>query len=72
MHRSEVAVSVELQTPEMTLNIGPQHPSTDGVLRLVATIDGERVEKVQPVIGYGTAATRSWPRCAPTPRSPPW
>ena len=52
MHRSEVAVSVELQTPEMTLNIGPQHPSTHGVLRLVATVDGERVTKVEPVIGY--------------------
>ncbi|MCU0281869.1 MAG: NADH-quinone oxidoreductase subunit D 1 [Acidimicrobiia bacterium] len=52
MHRSEVAVSVELQTPEMTLNIGPQHPSTHGVLRLVARISGERVESVQPVMGY--------------------
>jgi NADH-quinone oxidoreductase subunit D len=52
MHRSEVAVSVELVTPEMTLNIGPQHPSTHGVLRLVATIAGERVQNVQPVMGY--------------------
>ena len=31
-HLSEVAVSVELETPDMTLNIGPQHPSTHGVL----------------------------------------
>ena len=52
MHRSEAAVSVELQTPDMTLNIGPQHPSTHGVLRLVAKVDGERVEEVEPVIGY--------------------
>jgi len=52
MHRSEVAVSVELQTPDMTLNIGPQHPSTHGVLRLVASIDGERITSVEPVIGY--------------------
>ena len=52
VHRSEVAVSVELQTPEMTLNIGPQHPSTHGVLRLVANISGERVMSVQPVMGY--------------------
>ncbi len=51
-HLSEVAVSVELETPEMTLNIGPQHPSTHGVLRLVATVDGERVFDVKPVIGY--------------------
>jgi NADH-quinone oxidoreductase subunit D len=51
-HLSEASVSVELQTPEMTLNIGPQHPSTHGVLRLVARIDGERAFDVQPVIGY--------------------
>jgi NADH-quinone oxidoreductase subunit D len=52
MHRSEVAVSVELETPDMTLNIGPQHPSTHGVLRLIAKVDGERVREVEPVIGY--------------------
>jgi NADH-quinone oxidoreductase subunit D len=52
MHRSEVAVSVELQTADMILNIGPQHPSTHGVLRLVANVDGERITSVEPVIGY--------------------
>jgi len=52
IHRSESAVSIELQTPDMVLNIGPQHPSTHGVLRLVAKIDGERVRDVEPVIGY--------------------
>lgn len=52
MALSEVAVSVELVTPEMTLNIGPQHPSTHGVLRLVAQVDGERVRDIKPVIGY--------------------
>lgn len=51
-HLSEVSVSVELETPEMTLNIGPQHPSTHGVLRLVARVDGERAFDVRPVIGY--------------------
>ncbi len=51
-HLSEVSVSVELETPDMTLNIGPQHPSTHGVLRLVAKVDGERVSDVQPVVGY--------------------
>ncbi len=51
-HISEVSVSVELQTADMTLNIGPQHPSTHGVLRLVAKVDGERVSSVEPVIGY--------------------
>lgn len=52
IHRSETAVSIELQTPDMTLNIGPQHPSTHGVLRLVAKVDGERIQDVEPVIGY--------------------
>lgn len=51
-HLSETQVSVELETEEMTLNIGPQHPSTHGVLRLVARVDGERAFDVQPVIGY--------------------
>ncbi len=36
----------------MELNIGPQHPSTHGVLRLKAKLDGEIVKEVEPVIGY--------------------
>jgi len=52
MHHSETQVSVELQTEDMTLNLGPQHPSTHGVLRLIAKVDGERVEEIEPVIGY--------------------
>src|ERR1700760_3571286 len=36
----------------MVLNMGPQHPSTHGVLRLVLEIDGETVIKVVPDIGY--------------------
>jgi NADH-quinone oxidoreductase subunit D len=36
-----------------TLNMGPQHPSTHGVLRLVLTLQGEKLMKVDPVIGYG-------------------
>ena len=37
---------------EMVLNIGPQHPSTHGVLRVVARLDGERVVDAEPVLGY--------------------
>ena len=37
---------------EMTLNMGPQHPSTHGVLRVVLELDGERVVKAEPVVGY--------------------
>ena len=36
----------------MTINMGPQHPSTHGVLRLVLTLDGETIVKAQPDIGY--------------------
>ena len=49
---SEASVSVEIETEDMTLNIGPQHPSTHGVLRLVAKVDGEKVHDVKPVLGY--------------------
>ena len=42
----------DLQTAEMTLNIGPQHPSTHGVLRLALTLDGERIVRSDPIIGY--------------------
>jgi NADH-quinone oxidoreductase subunit D len=41
-----------LATEEMTLNIGPQHPSTHGVLRLVLELDGEQILRAEPVIGY--------------------
>ena len=36
----------------VTLNMGPQHPSTHGVLRVVVELDGERVVKATPVVGY--------------------
>ncbi|HIA23458.1 MAG TPA: NADH-quinone oxidoreductase subunit D, partial [Candidatus Marinimicrobia bacterium] len=36
----------------MTLNIGPQHPSTHGVLRLKVKTDGEIISEVEPYIGY--------------------
>ncbi|HHN64991.1 MAG TPA: NADH dehydrogenase (quinone) subunit D [Nitrospirae bacterium] len=41
-----------LQTQEITLNMGPQHPSTHGVLRLVLQLDGETVVKCTPYVGY--------------------
>ena len=37
---------------EMVLNIGPQHPSTHGVLRLKTITDGEIIKKITPYIGY--------------------
>jgi NADH-quinone oxidoreductase subunit D len=41
-----------LRSEEMVLNMGPQHPSTHGVLRLVLVLDGETVVKCTPVMGY--------------------
>jgi NADH-quinone oxidoreductase subunit D len=41
-----------LKSQEMLLNMGPQHPSTHGVLRLVLTLEGETVIDCTPVIGY--------------------
>jgi NADH-quinone oxidoreductase subunit D len=47
-----VPASAGLRTEEMLLNIGPQHPSTHGVLRLVLELDGEVIRRAEPVIGY--------------------
>lgn len=41
-----------VRTEELLVNMGPQHPSTHGVLRLVLTIDGETIVDCDPVIGY--------------------
>lgn len=45
-------IKKEIKTELMTLNLGPQHPSTHGVLRLVLTLDGERIVKAEPHLGY--------------------
>src|SRR5215468_10171018 len=41
-----------LETEEMTLNMGPQHPSTHGVLRFVVRADGEIMREAVPDVGY--------------------
>lgn len=41
-----------LKTEDLVVNIGPQHPSTHGVLRLITTLNGEVVKDMVPVIGY--------------------
>ncbi len=41
-----------IHAEEMVLNMGPQHPSTHGVLRLKIHTDGEIVNKIEPIIGY--------------------
>lgn len=42
----------DIATGDMVLNIGPQHPSTHGVLRVVVRLDGELVTEAEPVLGY--------------------
>jgi NADH-quinone oxidoreductase subunit D len=52
---AEVAREVaegRFDTQEMILNVGPQHPATHGVFRLLATIDGEVLLNAEPIIGY--------------------
>jgi NADH-quinone oxidoreductase subunit D len=48
------AASADFQNSDerMVINMGPQHPSTHGVLRLILTLDGETVTELRPVIGY--------------------
>ena len=41
-----------MDTDRVVLNIGPQHPSTHGVLRLVACMDGETIQRIEPNLGY--------------------
>jgi NADH-quinone oxidoreductase subunit D len=45
-------IEFDVRTDEMLVNMGPQHPSTHGVLRLVLRTDGEVVSEVVPHIGY--------------------
>ncbi|MGB2965737.1 MAG: NADH-quinone oxidoreductase subunit C [Anaerolineales bacterium] len=41
-----------IKTEQMVVNLGPQHPSTHGVFRMVATLEGETVVDLEPVMGY--------------------
>ena len=49
---SAMSMRVDSQPVEMLLNMGPQHPSTHGVFRMVLWVDGEKVVDVEPHIGY--------------------
>lgn len=51
-HQVAEAPHGEFETKHMRINVGPQHPSTHGVLRLVVDMDGERIAKILPQIGY--------------------
>lgn len=44
---------IETEKPnEMIINMGPQHPSTHGVCRLLIKLDGEKAVKIDPIVGY--------------------
>jgi NADH-quinone oxidoreductase subunit D len=61
----------ELRTETMTVNMGPQHPSTHGVLRLVLQLDGENIVSAEPTIGFlhtgieKTAEQKKWQQVIP-------
>src|ERR671918_1718525 len=61
----------DVRTETMTVNMGPQHPSTHGVLRLVLELDGETVVSAAPTIGYlhtgieKTAEQKKWQQVIP-------
>src|SRR5437764_5251710 len=61
----------ELRSESQTVNVGPQHPSTHGVLRLVLELDGETVRSCAPTIGYlhtgseKTAEQKKWQQVIP-------
>src|ERR1700704_139711 len=47
-----IDTEAEPETELFTINIGPHHPATHGVLRLLTTLEGETVRTVGPMIGY--------------------
>jgi NADH-quinone oxidoreductase subunit D len=49
---TEVDLTPRLKTDEMLINMGPQHPATHGVLRLILTLDGEIVRHTEPILGH--------------------
>lgn len=51
-YRAEPGLPSSQRQEELLLNMGPQHPSTHGVLRVVLLLDGERIVKATPDLGY--------------------
>ena len=55
-----VTETKEIVQKEITLNMGPQHPSTHGVLRLVLDLQGETIVNMDPQIGYLHRGIEKW------------
>lgn len=47
-----VDVQPDLATDRLVVSLGPQHPSTHGVFRMMVTLSGETIEHLEPVMGY--------------------
>ncbi|WP_433890164.1 NADH-quinone oxidoreductase subunit D [Streptomyces sp. CA-111067] len=52
MTETTIGIGGAAEGTDMVLNIGPQHPSTHGVLRLRLVLDGERIQSAEPIVGY--------------------
>jgi len=52
LQRSLQESGSDLNTETIVVNLGPQHPSTHGVFRIVAALDGEMIRSLKPVMGY--------------------
>ena len=48
----DIDLSEDRRAESMMINMGPQHPSTHGVLRLILELDGEEIVRCEPVVGY--------------------
>jgi NADH-quinone oxidoreductase subunit D len=68
-NRIEAGGASVTDTDEYAINIGPQHPSTHGVIRLIVKMDGETVKQITPVVGYlhrsieKICENRTYPQC---------
>ena len=52
LEKSKIDSDAEIRTDELVVNLGPQHPSTHGVFRVVVRLDGETITGLEPVMGY--------------------
>jgi len=64
-HERQELVSRDLRTEEMIFNMGPQHPATHGVLRVVVKTDGEVVRALQPHVGNLHRCAEKIGECVP-------
>ena len=51
-----------MEGDRMSLNVGPSHPTTHGVLRLMMELDGDLITKCEPVVGYLHRGTKKLPK----------